>query len=327
MLILVCPLHAQLALSLEDITPEYGKNFILHKTDFVSPGDNGVDVIWDMTPLGIESSSAITVKDPESSPYSYLFPSATVCFDYGGNDFVYLNSSGTTYARLGGVAKGTALVFDDSKELFRFPMSVGDMHTDEFSSSFKNGQVQIERSGRVDVKVMGKGSMIIADDLLTEVIKVRVVESFADRYEVFGNPKEILTVNESYYFLKAELEDVLLSLTTRFVDGDVSMQYGVLLEYGERNDRLTSELMLADLSVGPNPSTDYIDIKFQSDKTSELSITLMDISGKTVIEPEKVTVVPGRVNKDVSIKSLNPGAYLLRLEMDDQARLLKVVKG
>lgn len=318
---------AQSILSLQEIIPKIGTNYILHRTDFVSPGPNGPDVIWDMTALSIESSNGITVKEADASAYAELFPGADICLDYGGNDHVFLSTSGETYAHLGGVAKGTALVLEDPKELFRLPLTLGNIHTDAFSSSFKQGEVNIERNGRVDVKVVGSGSLIIADDLFTDVLKVRVVEIFVDRYKVVGYPQERLTVNETYYYLKSGLNDILLSLCTRFEDREVTLQYGVLLEYGSHQDQLKENLALEDLSVGPNPTINITTIQFRSDSTASYELTLLDINGKEVSAKQSLSALEGAmISEEISMASLSPGAYLLRVEMGDQSRLVKVVK-
>ncbi len=321
--------NAQSIVNTADIVPEVGTDYILHRTNFVSPGENGDDVIWDMTDLDIESSNGITVKRAGSSPYAELFPEADICLDYGGNDYVYLSASGDTYSRLGGVAKGTAIALEDPKELFRFPMAMGHLHTDEFNSTFKQGEVLVERSGRVDVKVVGSGSLILGDDLFTEVLKVRAVETFVDRYQVVGYPQERLTVNETFYFLKAGLNDILLSLCTRYEDREVTLQYGVLLEYGSHQDQLDENLALSleDLSVGPNPTIDITTIQFKSDPAASYALTILDLKGNPVSEKRSMPVIEGNmVSEEVSLAALSPGAYLLRVEMGDQARLVKVVK-
>lgn len=81
------------------------------------------------------------------------------------------------------------------------------------------------------------------------------------------------------------------------------------------------DLMETGLSVFPNPAIDFINIKLSGIKVNETTISLMDITGKVILQKE-INVN----NTKIDISTFNKGVYLLKLQQDGQSLIKKIIK-
>lgn len=77
--------------------------------------------------------------------------------------------------------------------------------------------------------------------------------------------------------------------------------------------------------IQPNPASDIMYLKTTSDMNSEVSITLIDVSGK-VVHRHKFESVLADETLEIDISSLNKGVYLLRLDNSNSVTVTKVIK-
>ena len=73
----------------------------------------------------------------------------------------------------------------------------------------------------------------------------------------------------------------------------------------------------AALRVFPNPGNDLFTAEFTTQQTGSLGITLIDISGRTVSDQTESNVPAGKQVRSLSLKTLPPGRYVLRLQTAD----------
>lgn len=80
------------------------------------------------------------------------------------------------------------------------------------------------------------------------------------------------------------------------------------------------------LQVYPNPASSFIQISYVLENNSNVNITLYDIVGKKIKKVHKGLNSPAGTNViSLNAKQLNPGIYLLKLNVDNRTVLKKVV--
>ncbi len=66
-------------------------------------------------------------------------------------------------------------------------------------------------------------------------------------------------------------------------------------------------------AIYPNPASDFLNLDLQLAETTELTISLLDVSGKQVLNRSLGLLAKGQFSDSINISELNPGFYLLRL--------------
>ena len=80
-----------------------------------------------------------------------------------------------------------------------------------------------------------------------------------------------------------------------------------------------------DVSISPNPATNYVDIKFYSEKNAEATMWLYDCNGKIILNI-KQKVFKG--NNSIQLNSLNMygnAIYDLKIQVNENTIAKKIV--
>ena len=77
------------------------------------------------------------------------------------------------------------------------------------------------------------------------------------------------------------------------------------------------------VNLFPNPSNDYLNVDFTMSETSDITITMNDITGKTVYT-KSLNNLNGNQGLVINTASLNNGVYTLRLQTKEGAITRKV---
>ena len=77
---------------------------------------------------------------------------------------------------------------------------------------------------------------------------------------------------------------------------------------------------LSSLIVYPNPSTDKINVTYQSNKASKINLLVYDKTGRLILEKQGHAVV-GINNYDISLYGLASGLYYVELNNDENIKI------
>ena len=83
--------------------------------------------------------------------------------------------------------------------------------------------------------------------------------------------------------------------------------------------------MNTDIVVTPNPTTDFVTVKFNAAKVTDVSIYLYDNTGKTMVTHKQKTV---RGNNSIVLADLNKfnaGVYELKLVLGEETFVKKLM--
>ena len=86
------------------------------------------------------------------------------------------------------------------------------------------------------------------------------------------------------------------------------------------NASLSESTFAQAIKIAPNPATDYINVEFDSQINNEMQYQICGLNGNLIFE--------GKLESDskIDLKSLNPGAYLLKLKIDEFWMTQKIMK-
>jgi len=123
--------------------------------------------------------------------------------------------------------------------------------------------------------------------------------------DVFGSPSFLTSVRT---YNNAGIEPID-SLQTKF---------NMLQSCG--NASLSESTFAQAIKIAPNPATDYISVEFDSQINNEMQYQICGLNGNLIFE--------GKLESDskIDLKSLNPGAYLLKLKIDEFWMTQKIMK-
>lgn len=80
------------------------------------------------------------------------------------------------------------------------------------------------------------------------------------------------------------------------------------------------------ISVFPNPATDHINVSYQLNKPALVSLVILDLSGKKVVDIQNEIVDKGIQNLQANIANLRAGMYLLNLNVDGKQTSERFIK-
>ncbi len=78
-------------------------------------------------------------------------------------------------------------------------------------------------------------------------------------------------------------------------------------------------------SVYPNPSSDNLNVKFSLNGISSVNIDMIDMNGRKVAELISENGMNGEVNKTFNISSYEKGIYFVRLSINNEITIQKIV--
>ena len=80
------------------------------------------------------------------------------------------------------------------------------------------------------------------------------------------------------------------------------------------------------LQLFPNPTADRLQIQWMSTMKMSGSISIIDLTGRTVLGPQAITVQPGLNEWPLDLSALAPGVYSCKLETSKERLSTKVLK-
>src|SRR5690606_25243827 len=87
---------------------------------------------------------------------------------------------------------------------------------------------------------------------------------------------------------------------------------------------LTTPEPVSNLSLWPNPSSDQLNIQFNSLNSTVQSLEIMDITGKIIIQ-KQLNTHGGKVSETIDVSSLNSGVYLFKISSANQVETKRFV--
>lgn len=276
----------------------------------------GTGVTWNYDTIWAYENNTILdqIIDASASTYASDYPMADYNDDLSSGASLYFSNTPDSMVVHGYVfeADGNLVkVYFSTNTLksLEFPMSVGDSFTDQIEGEVNIQGTDFPATGSATVTCDGSGTLHMSGDVITNVVRVKLVEVIDASVTIPFPPITITgTVTRtvySYYDLTNDKQPILVHATIDITSDVLNDNYTAVYYSGtpmflgvEENNEIT-------FSVYPNPTSDLVTISLGQQVEQ---ITIYDALGKMVFEQNQVN---GTLN--VNVAAWSAGVYVVRV--------------
>ncbi len=120
---------------------------------------------------------------------------------------------------------------------------------------------------------------------------------------------------------------ISILLDGNVVYDNISYGDGVVVPFDFTLETAVKEIAdINSLNVYPNPVSDDLTIELNADRTTEVSLTIVDIMGRIIVNEGTKTFPQGQSNMKVNVSGLVQGTYFLQLLQQDAVKIIKFDK-
>lgn len=265
----------------------------------------GQGVTWNLTGLTGNSSATdlvVEIVKPANTPYGGSFPTANYAYsENSGTAYRYFDLSSTKMERVGSYSGGVIKTYGDPQVEYVFPFAYGVENNDTWTNSASS------TGGTYDLKCIGTGTLNLpGGSYQALMVRVHSTESFLD-YNV-------------YFWYDANNGAVLL----QYIIGD-GFYIGTGARFASNITLGNSELEALGSLKYTNPVVNQFKMSFDNNFGSNLTYTIIDISGRKVYQgvPDSSN---GKVQIEHDFSTLEKGMYIVTVLDADNSEMLKSIK-
>lgn len=278
----------------------------------------GAGVTWDYSSvLGYDGfSRTLTGLDASATPESNTYPNATTAVVT--EDFLvnYFSSDANERVSHGFVftepsAGDIIAVYDAPTTVFEYPMDLGDEVTANFSGDLYTDLGDGEFTGSLTAAVDGKGTLILAENSYSDVVRYKLEETVNAELDLGFVPVPITLVRKQF-----EYYDFSTSNLPIFTHTDVTItsalfneEFTLVMSLEDPAGTVsTNELAMANVKVYPNPASDLLQVELPEGMDNGI-IQIVDVSGKVMLSEEIMNNI-----STISVDGLAAGTYIVNIE-------------
>lgn len=276
----------------------------------IQPLSGGAGVIWDFNLYTVSVNTLSEVYEvPSASGVDATFPTANLkkLNYFGWTDYYYRNPAGTELQFLGIYNSSNEIHVSNTQKLLTIPLTYGNSISNAALAGSGYGGSTL--AGTISVIADGYGTLKVGGITFNNVTRVKtdmtIVEDFGS-----GLTGNVHVVKYSWY--KTGTNAPYFEIVTLNMDGILGTS---TQKYAIKNYRVNigvDELAEPNLglSVFPNPLKDQVSLKINLNRTSDVTLQIMDITGKVKLsQTTKQTAGEHEMKLDVS--DLSKGVYIL----------------
>ena len=314
-------------------SPQIGDQTVLFVIDSLAPNYsdvNGDGVTWDYSGYGgyDNATRIITIHDATNTANSATYPTSTHAMEIEQMLTTYYTNSATERISQGFVInEGTLgdipVVLDaDPQQLFTYPFDFGSSFVDTYDGETVIMGFDTPLSGSVNVSVDGRGTLILAENTYTNVLRYKLDdEGIAST--MLGN-MELKRIQYEYYDLDNESMPIFVhtSITVRQAGGGAAPMIEMFVILSKDQPSFTVGIETNELgktNIYPNPAADVLHIDLPT--TGEVvELVLTDALGRVVYTGKTENEI-----ETIDVSALNKGTYLLRISNTNHTSTKNVI--
>ncbi len=284
----------------------------------VSP--SGANVVWNFSSLAASGNYTRGEVMPASTPYSSVFPLATLCDTIGSNFDYYLTNS-SSFLSLGRKSlSNNSTIYSNSMTLMIYPFTYGSSFTDSFAGIQTIGPSVYNQSGIVTTTAESWGTVTTPTATFYNALRVRqnihyVQTIGATTYQTFSG--------SAYFWYVAGVHQPVLSILSDTVNGSpVAMcQYlsGAVGISEENEMGITTNLF-------PNPATNSITLEYVLKTANSIEISIVNSLGEKIISKRMATQPVGEYSEIFNLQGISKGIYFAEVTAGNSTSRKRFVK-
>lgn len=303
---------AQPTLTAATCNPVAGDIYIGHDLNVVSltPGSSGANITWNYGSLVGGALDTTTFMTCIASPYCDSFSGSNlVSFDQ--TDYTYLVVNATKLSAIGGYSSPDYIHFTDPKDFLRYPFTYHSGYKDTTDATTGGLSLRFIDTTYAD----GYGTLILPTGTFINVIRMHTIT--VSVFSVGGSPVGGDST-ETYNWYKPGFHSPLM---TAELDTTGGTMHVVKAKYNSGPAYTTAVADVANnsaaLNVFPNPATGQVHITFNLANTTDASVTIADLTGRTVTAISGSSLTKGANDIAYSVAELPSGMYILHLHTNE----------
>lgn len=304
-----------------EITPYIGDLLSYGETEVESfdPGPSGADVVWDFSSFNGSTSmiADYQILSAEGQNGAENFPTNSTLWKVNFSDTAELNfyfgPEGGAWIEHGYyniIQTSTALKLNTDPEVsYEAPLVYQNTGSDNYEGTLSlNGSLVFTYSGDVSYDVDGWGELIMQNVTYPNALRVKTIEN--EDQIIAGLTLNSITTNYTFYVEAYPIPVLNISINESYFNGELTdmtttvtplLSYNGLLGIDKPIDQI-------ELTMFPNPASDYITFDFDSEKMIDLRI--INTSGK-MVSSQQISR-----NTKVNVVELQPGIYIAQILLD-----------
>ncbi|MDD2635175.1 MAG: T9SS type A sorting domain-containing protein [Bacteroidales bacterium] len=305
----------------ENQIPQIGQEIVYNNINVfgfnLAGTPDGINTIWDFSSLTITDQVTFSYTDATTEPATSDFPDATIAEAISGTEgLMYFKTDNYFMARKGATGSMYLNYNLDSALLLSFPITAGENIENSYTGvlSAQNLDMEID-NGHVEINADAQGTITLPNGtVLTDVLRVHVVENFRGMYDMGFGPTEVITINDNfYYWFHEDYTNPIFVYGTTTVGG-LSSDETESLRFQPIVISDTEEESVSTNLIYPNPSNGTLNIL--ESESYDIG-RVLNIYGKEV-----KTFVP---SSTIGISDLSNGVYFIVLNGTKGKNVSKIV--
>jgi len=316
-------LHAQVTMTSAMHGYVIGDQYTSHACDTtgINPGPSGTGQTWNFSGVVINPATTTqTYVTPGSTPYAASFPSATAAADGGGGNYGYFTTSSSQIAIAGTANSATTIPYSDPEIVQVFPFAYGNTNTDNFSANYTVSSMPATRNGTCTVTADGSGTLVLPSGSYP-VLRVHLRQQFQDVYSSITTDYDY----QSWYYYSATQKFPLFAVnilsTTFFSNTTVVKAIQVNDAVVGMNEQ---HALQQTFTLFPNPASGNSTIAGHLDAAADVTITLSDLTGRTVQTIRKGELPAGPFVEMLDLNGLPAGLYTISVQAGEKVGVRKL---
>ncbi|MBC8147651.1 MAG: T9SS type A sorting domain-containing protein [Bacteroidetes bacterium] len=302
----------------------------LHPADtaFVNQGPSGANQTWDFSTVTVHfNPQGYYYYPPAHTLYDSAFPTATVALEVALNLFNYYFYETTTsaYTLLGEWSDIWQLPYSDTKLALTFPFTFNSTLTDTYGgTSAPYSGTSKTLTGNFTTTADGYGTLILPSATHTGVLRLKTIEHFTESYTGPDTPIVYDYVRYEWYDCVNKFPLLSIITFTQTVGSSVTPIKQVLLStfaagLGE------AKIGRNELSIFPNPANETTNLSLNLIEKSKVEISIYSLMGQNVKKYPPKEYGAETINEKLDIKDLSHGNYFIRVKINDEYLLKKLI--
>lgn len=304
---------AQPVLTQATNSPAAGNTYTINYGPYVSPGMPGANQTWNLSALATDSSLAVQVVAPASTPSAAQFPTATVAeMSELVTQYYRVAADGIYFA---GSDDGTSVIVHAPQgKYLAFPCTFGTSWSTPQNAEFTIEGMPVTRTGTFSGHADGYGTLMMPGATIPNVLRVHWTHTLQDALDFFT----ISYIYDSYAYFVAGQSHPIVEVVTASTDvggGPIVNQFS---RWSGEFSTSTQELRKEQINVYPNPASDEVNITLPDGFNTPSHVTIVDMAGRTVLNK----MLPGTNTRSarIDVSSLFSGMYQLTVITTDGQR-------
>jgi hypothetical protein len=297
------------------LKPEVHNNMIL--TKFMDPGLAGPNQVWDFSTLHKDKNFEGSIKFPntlKSSSFTNQFNTELIEF---GNSF-YFDITKEKIELTGYRSQNGSVLINYEKPFLKmvYPFEFGNSFNGSFNGTITSGNSTGEINGSYDVEADGYGKLILPNSVVVEnALRVKTVKSYTQN---FGSTGTQITVTTYRWYAQNVRYPLLVLIESQYGAGENT---NVTKQAAYREDisgLSVQNAFAANTRLYPNPFNNELNVAFELNSASYVTVELFDIAGKNVAILMNEYRAEGTYDESFNVGNLNlkNGMYNIKITVN-----------